>query len=122
MAYSENLETISLPAGADLSAKQYYFVSTNTDGEAVLAGDGAPILGVLQNKPLENEPAQIGIGGVSKVVAGEAYAGDANLASDANGKAVGAATGDYIRGRAIGAPGAADVIGSIALVSQGRSA
>lgn len=122
MSYSEALTTISRPAASDLSALQYRFVTTNSAGAIILAGAGAVVLGVLQNKPLSGEPAAVAIAGVSKVVAGAAYAGDANLVSDANGKAVAAATGDYIRGRALGAPGAADVIGSIALVPQGRSA
>ena len=73
MAYEiSNPIAISLRAGADLSAKQYYFVkaSTATEGDCLLystTGSGAP-LGVLQNAPSSYEVATIWpLGCVSKV-------------------------------------------------------
>lgn len=61
-------DTIPLVAAVDLSAYQYRFVICDGDGKAALvvsAGDLA--LGILQNKPLSGEVAQIKVNGGSKV-------------------------------------------------------
>lgn len=51
---------INRPAGADLSTKQYHIVKLNTDGEFVLSAAGSDAhVGVLQNKPVENQTADV---------------------------------------------------------------
>jgi hypothetical protein len=71
MAYeiSNNAVKITLTAGEDLSAKQYYFVKVNSSGNAVLcaAATDKPI-GVLQNDPASGEEASIVVVGGTKVV------------------------------------------------------
>ncbi len=42
---------LSLPAGADLSTKQYFLVKLNSSGQVVLAGAGEAAIGVLYSKP-----------------------------------------------------------------------
>lgn len=60
MAVTQPGGHINRPAGADLSAKQYYVVKLNTDGEAILSAAGSDAhVGVLQNKPVENQTADI---------------------------------------------------------------
>jgi len=103
MSYSENLKVISLPANADLSSHQYKFVTINSSGKVALAGNGARVDGVLQNKPAAaDRPAEVAISGVSKVYVGTSgvTAGNA-ISSDASGTANDATTGDNAAGVAL---------------------
>lgn len=101
MAY-ENLKSClsGIGASADLSAKQYFIVVIDSNGQCAVCGDGANASGVLQNKPgAAGRACHIsGPGSVTKVEAGGTIAMGANVASDANGNAVTAASGDYILG------------------------
>lgn len=111
MASYDNVSTFSLDAGADLSAKQYFFVKVGTaDNAAVVCGDGENALGVLINAPLSGEPAAIANSGVVKVSAGGSITRGANVASDAAGEAVTAASGDYVLGIALEAADDGDII------------
>lgn len=76
-------------AAADLSALQFRFVVQNSLGfiaQSTTAGGVA--IGVLQNKPGNNEPAEVMVTGTSKVVAGAAVSEGAHVMSDAFGRAV----------------------------------
>jgi hypothetical protein len=71
VAYEQSLQTISAPANADLSTKQYYGVTVNSSGKIAVAGATAPPIGVLQNDPAAaNLGATVGFSGVSKCVLG----------------------------------------------------
>lgn len=105
MAFENPVLTLSLPAGADLSAKQHLFVKASS-GAAVLAGNNEGALGVLQNDPNAEGTASIMALGVSRVVAGAAIAEGAQVAADANGKAKTAATGSIVLGVALEAAAA----------------
>lgn len=88
---SLSIADMAMQAGADLSAKQYYLVKMDTDeGDVVLAGANAKVLGVLQNAPASGYAAQVRTarGVSSKVVAGEEIAAGDLIQSDANGKAI----------------------------------
>ena len=89
MAYQQAQTNITLKAGADLSAKQYFFVKIDANGDAVLAGNGENAIGVLQNAPASGEAANIAVAGVSKVIIGDTTSLDYGvvISSDANGKA-----------------------------------
>ena len=89
MAYQQAQTNITLKAGADLSAKQYFFVKIDANGDAVLAGNGQNAIGILQNAPTEGEAANIAVAGVSKVIIGDTTSLDSGvvISSDANGKA-----------------------------------
>lgn len=107
MATEISLTTIPVAAGADHSANQYRFVTINSSGQAVLSGNGASADGVLQDKPsAAGRIGAVGILGVSKVVAGAAITRGADVASDANGKAKTAATGNRVLGKALEAAAA----------------
>lgn len=104
MALERNLQTISLPAAADLSSYQFHLVAIDADGRAALAGGSvAKVIGVLQNKPSGTaHAAQVAIGGVSKVVAGGSVAAGDLIKSDANGFGlVTTTTGNVVVGRAL---------------------
>jgi len=72
MAASKPVLTDSVVAGADLSAKQFYGVSLQSDSTVDLFDtDTEFTYGVLQNKPESGEVAEIMLIGRSKVEFGE---------------------------------------------------
>lgn len=120
MSKENSLTSISIEASADLSAKQYFFMKTSATGVAS-AGNGEKAVGVLQNKPdALGKAATIAIAGVTKVLAGGTVAVDGDVASDAAGEAVAAATGDQILGIALEAGVDGDII-AILLQSRGTA-
>jgi hypothetical protein len=112
MAYEQTLRTIGAPASSDLSASQFCFVVVNANGQLALPSAGGDAEGILQDKPNgAGVYGEVGILGVSKLVVGTAgvTAGDL-LATDVNGKAVTATTGNKILGRALATGAAGTVI------------
>jgi hypothetical protein len=118
MATKENTQSITLLAGADLSAAQFRFVKTNSAGAAVLAGAGEMANGAVQNDPESGQAALVDISGVTKVEAAAAITTGALVASDAAGKAVAATSDDYALGTAM-ETGAADRIISVLFQPSG---
>lgn len=97
MSYEERLETISVPANADLSAKQYCFVKVNSSGRLVAAGDGELALGILQDKPAAAGRAGcVATGGVSKCLLGGTVTAGDRVSSNSDGAGVSEGTGDNI--------------------------
>jgi len=94
-------------AEADLSAKQYFIVKIGAaaNGVALAAGATQNILGILQNKPTQDQIANVRLcnaPGTSKVKAGGSITAGNWVTSDANGKAVATTTaGDVVIGRAL---------------------
>ena len=109
-------------ADADLSAKQYYFVKIAADNKWGVCGDGELGLGVLQNKPTAGLECEVVRSGISKVVAGDAVTEGAFVASDGNGKAVPATSGEYILGVAYEAASADGDIIAVDLFIPGKAA
>jgi len=111
----------SFEAGADLSAKQFYFVSVSADGQIDATGDGAYAVGVLQDKPAaQGRAAQVAttFGDIVKVVCGGTVTRGGPVASDANGAAVNAASGDVILGEALETGASGEII-SIVFAPRG---
>ena len=113
MAYEINQYSvkITLPAAADLSTKQYYFVKVNTSGEAALcSGATDKPIGVLQNSPTSGQAAEVLVVGGTKIVASasldEGVAIGTTAAGKAGAKVVGTDTTNYIVGQVILASGA----------------
>jgi hypothetical protein len=92
MAYSESTTIITLPAAADLSARQYHFVIVDGNGQAALSAADQNAIGILQNKPdAQGRAASVLISGASKLVCGGAGSGTRagyNIGTDANGRGV----------------------------------
>jgi len=102
MAYNYTEQLVTLEAGADLSAKQFFFVSVSADGQVDPTGDGAHADGVLQNDPAAaGRAAVVAVGGIVKVSCGGTVTRGGPVASDASGEAVNAASGDVILGTAL---------------------
>ena len=96
------LQKITLVAAADLSSAQYRFITVDANGKAALAGNGVLADGVVQNAPEAGKGAVIAVLGISFVEVGTGGVTAGNeVASDANGKVVVAASGDSISGVAM---------------------
>lgn len=110
MATSNNPQLLSLEAGADLSAAQFLLVKGHTTAnQVVLAGDGENAIGVLyEPAAAAGRAVAVANGGVVRAYAGGNVSVGARVASDANGKIVTAASGDYVLGvaKTAGADGA----------------
>lgn len=99
MAHETALQSISLAAGADLSALQYTFVTVNSSGQCVAASANALAIGVLQNNPLSGEAATVAIGGETKIKLGATLSPAAIVEVGTGGKAAAATgTGSYVMG------------------------
>ena len=124
MAFSENQLTITLEAGADLSAKQYYFVAVDTNGKAVLTGDDGNPVGVLQNKPTSGQAATVCVYGVTKLYIGteSGLGAGYNVGCDANSAGKVTDTGSFRMGVALEDPTADGDIVSILLQKNGKRA
>ena len=118
MAYEVGNHAISVPASADLSAKQFLFGTIDGHGQVAVTGAAAAADGVIGDKPAAaGRPCALYTmpGQVVKVMCGAAVANGALLEADAAGKAVtqaagkmpGEGTGCGFRGRR-DHPGSAD--------------
>lgn len=102
-ATEQILQGISLPASADLSAKQYYFVYVDTSGRlAVPSSANINLDGVLQDKPSAlGQAGDMCVSGVTKLVTGAAVAIGDYVTNDNAGKGVTATSGQKAHGRAL---------------------
>jgi len=108
---------ITMTAGADLSAKQFYFVKisgVNTVDVCSAATD-KPV-GVLQNKPTSGQAAEIVVIGVTKVSSDAGLTAGNLIGTSGDGQAdaktPGTDTTEYIVGQMLTTTGAAAVIGT----------
>ena len=124
MAISENMQTISLVAASDLSGKQYYFVSVDTDGKVGLTGDDGNPIGVLQNKPESGQAATIAIAGVTKLYIGteSGLGAGYNVGCDSNSAGKVSDTGSFRMGVALEDPTSDGDIVSVLLQKNGKQA
>ncbi len=104
MAVTRRVNSVSYPAGGDLSASQFCMVSMSAEGRVVLnEGVATALLGVLLNKPTGvDQAARVAINGsIVKMIAQAAV--NENAAIAAQGKGHGSATttnNEYIVGYA----------------------
>lgn len=93
MAIQANLVTLpGLLATGDLSSSQFCFVKISSTAGKVKAVAATTdfAVGVLQNDPTDGEPADVAVGGLSKILAGTSVGWSAGIAVGWNttGKAV----------------------------------
>jgi len=107
-----------------LSAKQYYFVSVDTNGKAALTGDDGNPIGVLQNKPTAGQAATICIDGVTKVYVGteSGLGAGYNVGCDSNSAAKVSDTGSFRLGVSLEDPTADGDIVSMLFQKNGKQA
>ena len=76
-------------AAADLSSSQFLAVKITAARQVNLANTGGEfIYGILQNKPLSGQAADVGFLGVTKAVAGAAFSAGAALMTDTSARVI----------------------------------
>lgn len=123
MAYEIPGFSWTLVAGEDLTESQYCGVDLElTTGQAVLPSAGGRIIGVLRNKPDDEQPATVVSSGVVMGLIGDTgvVAGN-NVTVDADGAFIQASSGDTHCGIAVKS-NAAGEIGTILLQLGGAAA
>ena len=111
MAYEIPGFSFTMPSAADYRTGngQFRFVRNNGAGKAIQTVAGEHAVGVRQMKPNVNEAMTIVNSGIVFVEAGAAVANGDLVASDATGRAVTAAAGNYVLGEAMETASAAGV-------------
>ncbi len=124
MAFSNRGSNLpGIVAGVDFSQAQHRFIDIDAAGKAVLAGAGGRVVAALENNPALDVPASLMTSGsVAKVQASAAVALGADVASDADGKAITAVSGDFVVGTCVEAAGAPNELCSVELALRGGSA
>lgn len=102
----------SFEAGADLSAKQFYFVKLSANNKVVVCAAVTDVpIGVLQNKPTSGQTAEVTICGITKVSGDADLSAGNQIGTSADGQAAAYAPGTdttkYIVGQVIEDNGAA---------------
>ncbi|MAX51295.1 MAG: hypothetical protein CMH22_04900 [Methylophaga sp.] len=107
-------------ASEDLTGKLYFLGAQvgETVGVNTTAGGAANV--VIHTDSPSGIAVRTVFKGITKAVAGAAIAADADLASDAAGKVVTAATGDVVVGKAITAAGEENEVITINFFGDGR--
>jgi hypothetical protein len=105
-------------AGADLSAKQFYWVKLNSSGDVVLCnGATDKPYGILQDKPLSGQGCVVQRCGISKVSAAASNTPGNVGGTDANGQfaayVFGTDTTKYIPAEVVESAGAANGLCSV---------
>lgn len=96
MATSKEQVTATYEAAADLSAKQYFNVTMDSDGKVAACTSIADIpIGILQNTPVTSDAARVALSGISKIHLGETVDEGAIVSTSATGMAVAAASTSY---------------------------
>jgi hypothetical protein len=102
----------TITSSADLSAKEYYFCSA----AGALASDGGRAIGtIMDGGSASGDAVLVQTNGIAKMFQAEDITVGEQVASDTNGKAVGAAAGDVVIGICIESGGAASTIGTLLL-------
>lgn len=122
MSYYEKVGRITLPVASDQSANQYKFMTGTTGGITLQTTAGGACIGVLDTNDADavGKRADVAVTGVMKVAAGAAVSQWANVQSDATGRAIAAATGDYSQGIALEAATDAGDLIAVLLRPQGQ--
>ena len=116
MAYGGKYDSIpGLYASSTLATKQYYVVCAMSTADSVKVATTAatdPILGILQNSPAANEPAEVAFSGICKAAAEASVTYGAPLTASSTGRVKASTTDKHeIVGFALKASAAAgDVI------------
>lgn len=114
---------ITAPAGAELTVAAFKAVKFNAAGAFVLAGAGEAAVGVLLADTTEKAPvgtdltAQVKDIGLWK--SGAAFKAGDLLTSDAQGRAVAAAVGNFILAQALAAADGADQAVRVQIIKAG---
>lgn len=98
MSTTQLFESITLPTATNLSAKQYFAVSMDTNGNAVLATAGKNCAGFLQNTPdgSTDTAATVGVRGKTRAAITDTIAIAAPLEITTGGTLINHASGTIV--------------------------
>jgi len=122
LTYEQPEFALSIVTAASFASAQYRFAKLDASGKVIVGTAGASSIGVVQNKPILGEVAEIVTAGVSKIVAGGAISAGASVTSDSTGRAVTVGGSDSISGYALTASQGAGELIPILLAVTGKSA
>jgi hypothetical protein len=124
LAYDEKLQCVTMISGADYSdgSAHYRFVVADTTNRRMLrvSTAGANAYGICQDQPITGEASAVAISGISKVIAGGVITPGAAIASDNQGRAVVATTGQWVLGTAVFGAAAAGIVIPIRYDNAGK--
>ena len=100
MAVTQSRDNRTLIAAADLSGSQFHFAKMDSAGKAAICGNGDAAFGVIEVGGTAGAASTITVRGKVMVKCGAAVTIGDDVGIDAAGKAVNAASGDIIVGRA----------------------
>lgn len=109
MSYHDKKRSITLPAGADLSASQFLFGNVNASGQVVVAAAATAADGVIDSTGILGQAIALAVEGVVEIRLGATLAAGATVASGADGRAVTASAGAQL-GKLIAGGVADDVV------------
>lgn len=112
MLTRESVKTISLIAGADLSADQYKFVALNNLGQVVLATSGDAI-GVLSTPNTAGKAVSVDVSGIVRVKSGVTRDAGATVAATGTGLVGAPSTGNILLGHLLEAAVSGKVVSMI---------
>ncbi len=115
MAVTQSRDNRTIIAGEDLSGSQFLFAKLDAAAEAVLCGDGEGTIGVIEVGAATGNASTITHSGKVMVKCGGTVTIAGDVGIDAAGKAVDAAQGNIIVGRAYEA-GVTDQVIAIELI------
>jgi len=113
MSTDQGVQDLSLPVAADYSAKQNYFMTLNSSGQALLATTrGESCIGILLDDPAAaGRAGVVRVAGEAKLLLAGTVAADDPITTDANGKGIKATLStDVIMGKAMDAGVTGDYI------------
>jgi hypothetical protein len=97
-----NRTFISMSAGEDLSSSQYQIVYVDAANSVKQRNSqGAPGIGILNNKPQSGEHASVVVMGLTRCVAGDTIAAGNWITVSASGTGIPVSSGEYIFGKSI---------------------
>jgi len=120
MAFEVSLQTVSVPASADLSTKQFLFGTINASGQVAVVGAGLASDGVIALGPAaQGRPCGLASfpGQIARVMLGASVANGALLEVDANGKAITQSSGKIV-GKALSAGASGDIIPALLILMR----
>lgn len=109
MAQEQSKTTVTFPASGDLSANQFKFGVVGALGQvSLVAGLGAIITGVIENKPTAAlQATEVAVDGIVKVISSGVINPGAEVASTAAGLAIAAVSTNFVFGTYVGIVAAA---------------
>ena len=117
------LDGSNTTAAVYLSASQFLAVKITAARQVNLANTGGEaFIGILQNKPTLGQAALYGYLGVSKVVAGAAFAAGADLMTDTSARMITATSTNHRNAIALEAATAAGQIVAVFITGANRTA